>query len=343
MLDTTVIASGGAPNGIQGSKLTIPPLWHSTEGGAWTPASIDDPASGWAASLITAGPGVVAVGWEGCDGPWPYRDLRACTAAIWSSADGATWNRVDEHRFAGSILAAIVAWQGGLLAVGAQQQAAAGVNAREPLVLRSNDGRAWEQVEVAGDVAGATFTVLAADEDRLVVLGFRASPDEPGLPYGRTTAWTSTDASTWSTEGLLAEQQPIPMSLSPTASGFVATGYSWGTMRSFTWRHIAGGWIDAGLGPDVATGGLRVAGSGPPGSLCVGGQTGNGAMLLYGSVDGTEWTPIAATGELATSLVPLSLSWRTDRFLLAGARATADGTNQGIVLSGLPTVAAAAP
>ena len=104
------------------SGLYASAVWTSTDGLVWQRVPHDGAVFGdgdnkqWMRSVTVGGPGLVAVGWD---------DGRQA-AAVWTSVDGITWQRVphDETVFGGDFLqdmSSVAAGGPGLVAVGTDE------------------------------------------------------------------------------------------------------------------------------------------------------------------------------------------------------------------------------
>jgi hypothetical protein len=163
-------------------------IWTSSDGRNWTlledaaPFDVggyvdtgEDPASGGIRAFAWNGSTIVAGGQVCAD------TGRPCVAAAWTSADGATWERVSQLP-AGYWISDIVSVNGIFVAV-AERCVDSGCKA---VVIRSDDGRTWTEVsmdlpETARISSTGTTIVLVTGDYR--TLDVRASADG--------AAWTS--------------------------------------------------------------------------------------------------------------------------------------------------------
>jgi hypothetical protein len=140
-------------------------------------------------SVVAAGPGLVAVGfdWSGGDGD----------AAVWASPDGLTWTRVphDEAVFGGDDdqwMMSVVAAGRGLVAVGSDQSG----GDWDAAVWTSPDGSTWTRVPhdeaVFGGDNGQAMRSVAVGGPGLVAVGRDASGGDADA-----AVWTSPDGLTW--------------------------------------------------------------------------------------------------------------------------------------------------
>jgi hypothetical protein len=91
-------------------------VWTSEDGIVWQRVPNDQEAlsEGTMSNITAGGPGLVSVGWIGWVGG------QNSDAAIWTSADGITWERIphDEDLFGGVEMWGVAAGGPGLVAVG---------------------------------------------------------------------------------------------------------------------------------------------------------------------------------------------------------------------------------
>jgi len=198
-------------------------VWLSDDGITWTRVPDQDslvggdfvPPGGVGISAVTAGgPGLVAVGNYDRDGFHPH-------AAVWLSADGLTWARVDpaaiegegnpEGDGPGAMMRDVTAGGPGLVAVGEvgtyQWQAV-------PAVWLSEDGAAWEQVLLDAGVQGQTgfssADAVAAGPAGIAVVGHIGDRQDFGASgmfgigiHAYAGVWLSEDGRDWRLAGVL--------------------------------------------------------------------------------------------------------------------------------------------
>lgn len=117
-------------------------VWISSGGTDWTRIPHDANVFGSSAmtSVTAWGTGLVAVGYRVTQEMDHVEPPMGVEAAVWMSADGITWSRVDvEAAFDGAEMASVAATPSGLVAVGS---VAAGFG-RYPAVWTSTDGITW--------------------------------------------------------------------------------------------------------------------------------------------------------------------------------------------------------
>ena len=193
------VVAAGANDGPDGQRW-IATVWHGSGDDGLSCVPHDDevfggPGMPWIHGLATGGPGLVAVGTTDAhhrdDPPWS-------PAAVWTSADGATWERVthDDEVFGvddDATMHDVVATGWGLIAVGER------VPGRDdPAQMRfvgtvwtSPDGLTWTRLDDEGgtfSVDGHTsLTAITSGPNGLVVVGGVGAGD--GTTIG--AVWTS--------------------------------------------------------------------------------------------------------------------------------------------------------
>ena len=168
-------------------------VWTSPNGVVWTRVPHDEVLLGGTGhqnmfSVAVAGPGLVAVGVDGSGGD---RD-----AAVWTSSDGVTWNRVQDD---GTVLGgagdqemmSVTVGGPGLVAVGSDGSG----NDFDAAVWTSSDGVVWTRVShdeaVFGGPGIQAMVTVTEGGPGLVAVGV----DGPG---GEDAAiWTSSDGFAW--------------------------------------------------------------------------------------------------------------------------------------------------
>ncbi len=169
-------------------------VWVSPDGASWT--RINDPAFGPMPDdtkdiyrnmygVARWGGGLVVVGIEGS-----RDDL---DAAVWMSVDGLSWVRVDDPALGGDgdqTMDSVVAWEGGLAAVGTQGHG----DDLDAAVWVSADGLSWVRVEdpaLGGDGGQQLGDVVAWEGGLVAVGGDDSGPDADGV------VWVSADGLSW--------------------------------------------------------------------------------------------------------------------------------------------------
>lgn len=198
---------GGDLAGQPAGGLPVPRGGVVLDGATWT--RVEDPDGVFGvegegtvhlSDVVAGGPGYVAVGGVG-EGRYGEGGT---VAAVWTSADGAAWERVphDDAVFGmpgtGAFTAASAVTTVGqeLVAVGVEAHGEALV----ALAWLSEDGRDWTRVEVDDprrrDATDLALHAIHATDDGLVAVGI-----ERGGPAGdeeRPAVWRSPDGTAWS-------------------------------------------------------------------------------------------------------------------------------------------------
>jgi hypothetical protein len=260
-------------------------------------AALED---GWIAAVTPGGPGYVAVGGTvGCSDPLSRNCRR--DAAVWVSADGLAWERVDSPSFRGEVtrevadgdpldgnqyMNDIALGPGGLVAVGAAplvdlDQAAGSLD--RPGIWISPDGRQWERLPHDEDLFGGVVELsrIVAFGDLLVAVA------EP-------KAFVSLDGTDWEQVNVDPSSTGAVLDLAVWNETLVAVGYSqvdpdvdprpavWISDDGFDWTMVED--------PDLmsAFGQLQGVGGNAAGLVALG--TDSGWVTAWRSEDGNDWT-----------------------------------------------------
>ena len=170
-------------------------VWTSPDGLVWARVPHDEAVFGGndlqtMTSVTTGGPGLVAVGADGSGGDW--------VLAVWTSPDGLNWERLPLNGAAlggssGQRAEQVVAWSGGLVAVGE----AISEEGYCAAVWVSPDGVNWSRVPhdeaVFGGEGTQSMESVALGGPGLVAVGFDGPPGEFD-----GAVWTSPDGVVWS-------------------------------------------------------------------------------------------------------------------------------------------------
>lgn len=189
-------------------------VWLSPDGVTWTRVSHQEafggPGSQTMAAVTAGGPGLVAVGTDD-------ETLFDPHAAVWLSADGVTWTRVDPTAIegegaeeavagvgAGAIMTDVVPGGPGLIAVGIVDPYG---YQKLPAVWVSSDGTTWDQIlldpGVTGDTRASVPNAIAAGPHGFVAVGEMSEGlIEGGNAYGQAdfgyaAVWMSEDGIDW--------------------------------------------------------------------------------------------------------------------------------------------------
>ena len=167
-------------------------VWATSDGEPWSRVPHDNTALGgpgpqrkWMWGLTTAGPGLVAVGWDCSWGD--------CVAAAWTSSDGVVWTRVphDEEVFGGpgnQRMVSVTAGGPGVIAVG-WDRSSSGEDARAA-VWTSPDGVTWSRVPHDEQVFGGP-------EDQVMWSVTTGGPGVVAVGYAGSLSGDSAQAAVW--------------------------------------------------------------------------------------------------------------------------------------------------
>jgi hypothetical protein len=280
-------AAGNLRAGGAGSQAAV---WTSSDGARWGRVELDGAgARETTASGVATGTGrAVVVGTA-------ITPLGDKDARIWTSTDGATWDRVNVPAAPGDqSLTAVAAGPLGFVAAGVARRGSLSV----PAVWWSLDGIGWRPVE-GPFAAGQAIEGLAVGRSGVVAVGTLQTGGEiDGM------VWFSGDGTTWRTVPLGSAgftgraDQRVHSVTATAAGGFVAVGDDANADRriAVVWNSPDGiTWQRQPFSPDMAeyadvtsTGGVGVtaiSGAGP--LVAVGGGYG---LQLWTSPDGRRWT-----------------------------------------------------
>ena len=289
-------------------------------------------------AVTSGGPGLVAVG---------EADEEALTGeyrgdvAVWVSADGTAWERIDDPSFTGdsdSSCTTVTLYQGvWRVASGPLGIVAVGRDACNGAVWTSEDGRNWTEV-IDDDWLGNPIAVAGG-----VTAGGPGWVAVGGDGRGNGAIWISEDGVDWTAvqdDDLLASAgSHVYMSdVAAGGPGLVAVGSTgfWeaGTERSaiwvstdgFDWERLPDDTIDHGelfrIVRDEA--GRRLMVISRPTSTVP-------DWMLWTSSDGINWSPTSSPGRLIDGV-----SWNDDRIVAAGLVSTDGGATWTDVGSDLP-------
>lgn len=160
---TTLVAVGSAGDQTRGPAAA----WRWTRAAGWQRATVP-PGGGPMRAVVVTEAGLVAVGANGDD----------TGAAVWTSADGATWHAVPDqpafHYFALPVrLQAVAAVGGGLVAAGWCSDPGNGSS----VAVTSPDGRDWSSLPWQPSFSGGEIDGLAVSGATLVAAGRIGYPD----------------------------------------------------------------------------------------------------------------------------------------------------------------------
>jgi len=191
--DTGFVAAGFAVVGREADAA----VWTSPDGLTWT--RLDDPALGGGgtqriSSLIIGPDGIVAGGTNFLPNEFGLYNL---DARVWVSADGSSWEAIDDPTFGGpgwQYITSIVAGPEGLVAAGGDILGAPGVD-NDAAVWTSPDGASWTRVEDPDfrRERAQQISAISVGDDELVAVGYDTGPAGNRIP----AVWRSADGSAW--------------------------------------------------------------------------------------------------------------------------------------------------
>lgn len=283
---------GGRCGFQEGEEAWDAAVWVSTDGISWQRIPHDEEVFGGPGSqdildVVEGGPGLVAVGiidhayYGARRSPQEFRPDEFATiygletrferddldAAVWTSADGIVWQRVEDADgiFSGPAdgssadsgdfgMEAVTVGEGLIVAVGSAHGDAA--------VWVSSDGVSWERVPhddaVLGGPSGQWMHDVVYTGERFVAVGTDLNQAETGEGIMRGSVWTSEDGYNWSrvpndpavfggevdSEDLAASEPFFIWSVARTSEGLLAAGTSptrmalWRSEQGFVWERV---------------------------------------------------------------------------------------------------------
>jgi hypothetical protein len=243
-----IVAVGATENWISEDLVKVrPSVWISPDGldwaRAWDGPETERDATAYGqfdaqmqAVTVASDGTLVAVGSM-------LDEQGAAVAAVWTSSDGVTWDRVphDPTVFGDSGELELTMWDvvadtSGFVAVGGERQS----GATHPALWTSPDGVSWSRVELDSATAGfaGPFASVTVGGEGLVVTG-------PVMyeAFGSVTVWTSVNGASWD-----------------QINGLLGNGYTSGVITTDQVALVSGSVQDAGgvratvwAGPATAT------------------------------------------------------------------------------------------
>jgi hypothetical protein len=322
----------GSPGGVGASSPTATSptqVGPSPTGQTQTPTPTSGPSSAagdwqglsWSApaSFPDAGAPTDIVAWRGqliAAGRVPNGTSYA--AALWRSADGTTWQRVNTPAFAGSSqIRGLLATPAGLLAWGfdgeptcSGEGAGMTCGAFPLMIWTSSDGSTWTPIADVSMFAGAAISDVAYG-----AYGFVAAGEDSSA---QPTTWASDTGAVWTAAPDQAAFNNAQFSsLRATASGYVlggsvggsaaATGVAaaWWSTDGRTWTRAT---VERANGVGTSLDSISV---GADGMVGVGSASGGKAGTAWTSTDGRTWRPIAVAyaGAVIPPGTPALPSW----------------------------------
>jgi len=273
-------------------------VWTSPDGMNWTRVPHDEAIFGGSddqeiGGAAVAGPGLIAVGYDGSTGDGD--------AAVWTSTDGMSWTRVAPTgtTFGGTdtqAMESVVAIGGGSVAVGYDYSGGDG----DVAVWTSPDGiRVPHDEAIFGGAGHQTMRDVTMAGVRLVAVGSDGSGGD-----GDAAVWTSPDGETWTRvphdEAVFGGAGDQSMGrVTVGGVGLVAVGYDysdddldaavWTSPDGVTWTRVphdevifGGADAQSMLGVAAVGGGVVAVGFDYSG--------GDGDAAVWSSPDGATWT-----------------------------------------------------
>jgi len=233
-----IVAVGNTAEVTDEALLMRPAVWISPDGLEWArtwegegmarglPAIVPDAGAFVLSPMqaVTVGPDgtVVAVGTV-------VDDSGVGVAAVWTSDDGQTWERVphDPAVFASTtgmdvVMLDVAAGESGLVAVGSERDHhGAGLwwtGGERPAVWTSPDGTAWERITLDDETFGTTRSIsaVAASATGFVAAGPIFADSGP------VTIWTSPDGISW--QAVASFEAGYALSIIEAGPGMAAAG-----------------------------------------------------------------------------------------------------------------------
>jgi hypothetical protein len=179
--------------------------WFSSDGNAWSQVTLPE-SSGFIPSAVTS--------WSGGFAAIAQLDGITLSSAVWTSADGRTWQKSPQD-FARFTPTAMAGFGGRLVAVGNHQDSQSTAAGFVPASWSSTDGRTWVESRASarqvatgfGDVAvvGATLVAIGANYMGQAAVTLQVGGPTP-VPTPAANVWVSSDGTTWR---LLAEDPSL--------------------------------------------------------------------------------------------------------------------------------------
>lgn len=146
-------------------------VWTSADGRTLTPATVERPEGAGIGRIVAVPGGYVALGSERVKLAGEGEAL--LRAAMWRSADGRDWRRVEDETFTNRSLGDVIPWNGGLLALGWNAPYASEYHGFA--LWRSSDGDDWQLVSSETLPGIELVSGLLVGPDGLVAWGPRST------------------------------------------------------------------------------------------------------------------------------------------------------------------------
>jgi len=274
-----------------------------TEPMDWSRVSLGAVAArGEMTTVIRGGPGLIAGGFASVDGDR--------VAAVWTSTDGSTWERVphDAAVFGGEDAHSITG-----LAAGDTEYVAVGSSGRDGMAWTSVDGYVWERVPQSASFVGegwVKMTAVTYGPGAYVAVGYESEPDTDYM-IDHGVVWVSPDGLTWDrVDSDLFVDQILLDDVAANDSGYVAVGLDWTPtpIHPGVWISEDGRtWDQVDLGDDegarymqavdATEDSIVAAGIYSP-DLAMPEEAGDGSVVMWLSENATTWNRVPEDPEL---------------------------------------------
>jgi len=275
---------------VKATPTTQPPQWaiSGVAHGRWAEGgdlSATHEVAAWMTSVVIGGPGLVAAGAAG--------DLRSYDAAVWTSTDGGTWERVpDDPGVFGSevtdvgghrIITDLLSWEEGLVAVGVE----GAIGSLDAAVWFSPDGIGWQRV--TSDVLAST-----GDQTMWAVADLGGTAVAVGESEGVGAVWLSDDGVVW-TRTLQGMDGPSALyDVTVGGPGVVAVGSTGAPAHPAIWLSADGAsWSRLPENPAPGRSGVEAAGD-ETGRMTLVAASDQG-LVAIGAMAEQDWLTFADT------------------------------------------------
>lgn len=190
---TGFVAAGFAVTGEEADAA----VWTSPDGHSWTRVedpALSEPGTQRIYSLVVTPQGLVAGGTHYHPNQFGLYNL---DARIWVSADGSSWEVVDDATFGGpgwQFISTVVATPEGLVAAGGDILGQPGFH-NDAAVWTSADGRTWARVSdpALSGIGAQHISSLVLGPEGLIAVGYDTAPRGNRIP----AVWSSRDGTRW--------------------------------------------------------------------------------------------------------------------------------------------------
>jgi hypothetical protein len=277
MISVTVGGLGLVAVGRDGSSAAV---WTSTDGTSWQRVPHDEQVLGGGGQQIMGSVAVEETGrLVGVGGDWGRG-----SAAVWTSTDGTSWQRVphDEQNLSDALMSSVTVGGPGLVAVGSDLRQGSAA------VWTTADGTSWQRVHDDAELRDSAMNSVSAGGPGLVAVG---------LAGGSAAAWTSTDGTSWQRiahdeQTFGGDGQQAMNSVTDGGPGLVAVGRDVGRGSAAVWTSTDGiSWQRVPHDEQLTGVSMNAVTVGEPGIVAVGADGGSAAV--WTSTDGTRWQRIA--------------------------------------------------